>query len=207
MDLNSPLFDRVRTRQRCDPAAGAAADPICGYPGCKFLGPYRAPQGRGREGQYFHFCLDHVRAYNASYNYFKDMTDEAVAAYQKADLYGHRPTWRMGVNGGPADPGERLRGAFDEADINDPFGLFGRRGFPASAREAKPAEPRVGNATRKALDTLGLEPGADKAAMKARYKELVKRLHPDANGGDRSCEDQLRAIINAYNYLRTAGLV
>jgi hypothetical protein len=207
MDLNSPLFDRVRTRQRCDPAADSAADPICGHPGCKVLGPYRAPQGRGREGQYFHFCLDHVRAYNASYNYFKDMPDEAVAAFQKADLYGHRPTWRMGVNGPAAETSERLRGAFDDTTLNDPFGLFNRRGFSEYAREAKPAEPRVGNATRKALDTLGLEPGADKAMMKARYKELVKRLHPDANGGDRSCEDQLRAIINAYNYLRTAGLV
>src|SRR5581483_2632912 len=164
--------------------------------------------GRGREGRYFNFCLDHVREYNASYNYFKDMTDDAVAAYQKADLYGHRPTWRMGVNGTAADAGERLRGAFDEERINDPFGLFNRRrGFSERVSEAKPAEPRVGNATRKALDTLGLDPGADKAAMKARYKELVKRLHPDANGGDRSREEQLRAIINAYNYLRTAGLV
>jgi hypothetical protein len=113
MDLNSPLFDRVRTRQRCEPATdSAAADPVCGHPGCKFLGPYRAPQGRGREGQYFNFCLDHVREYNASYNYFKDMSDDAVAAYQKADLYGHRPTWRMGVNGAAVDAGEKLRGAF-----------------------------------------------------------------------------------------------
>jgi curved DNA-binding protein CbpA len=208
MDLNSPLFDRVRTRQRAEPAADSAADTACEHPGCKFLGPYRAPQGRGREGRYFNFCLDHVREYNASYNYFKDMSDDAVAAYQKADLYGHRPTWRMGVNGGAADAGERLRGAFDEERISDPFGLFNRRrGFSERVNEAKPAEPRVGNATRKALDTLGLDPGADKAAMKARYKELVKRLHPDANGGDRSREEQLRAIINAYNYLRTAGLV
>jgi hypothetical protein len=207
MDLNSPLFDRVRTRQRCEPAADGAGDPVCAHPGCKILGPYRAPQGRGREGQYFNFCLDHVRVYNASYNYFKDMPDDAVAAYQKADLYGHRPTWRMGVNGAAPDAGEKLRGAFDQERINDPFGLFNRRGFSEHGREPKPAEPRVGNAMRKALDTLGLDPGADKAAMKARYKELVKRLHPDANGGDRSREEQLRAIINAYNYLRTAGLV
>jgi hypothetical protein len=207
MDLNSPLFDRVRTRQRCDPAADGTADPVCGHPGCKFLGPYRAPQGRGREGQYFNFCLDHVRQYNATYNYFKDMPDEAVAAFQKADLYGHRPTWRMGVNGGPSEAGEKLRGAFDQERINDPFGLFNRRGFSDYAREARPEEPRVGNATKKALDTLGLDPGADKITVKARYKELVKRLHPDANGGDRSREEQLRAIINAYNYLRTAGLV
>jgi DnaJ-class molecular chaperone len=170
-------------------------------------GPYRAPQGRGREGKYFHFCLDHVRAYNASYNYFKDMPDEAVAAYQKADLYGHRPTWRMGVNGSAAHGGAKLHEAFAEATLDDAFGLFGRRGFSQPGGAGKQASsPRVGNAARKALDTLGLEPGVDKAALKARFKELVKRLHPDANSGDRSHEDQLREIINAYNYLRTAGL-
>jgi hypothetical protein len=205
MDLNSPLFDRVRTRPRCEDAVGAESEPACGHPGCALAGHYRAPQGRGREGQYFHFCLDHVRAYNASYNYFKDMSDAAVAAYQKADLYGHRPTWRMGVNGS-AEMGANLHGAFDDATRHDPFNLFGKHGFSGDAREAKAPEPRIGNAARKALDKLGLEPGVDKAALKARYKELVKRMHPDANSGDRSREDQLREIINAYNYLRTAGL-
>jgi DnaJ domain len=201
MDLNSPLFDRVRTRPRAEPVLDA--EPICGHPGCALPGSFRAPQGRGREGRYFHFCLDHVRAYNASYNYFKDMTDEAVAAFQKADLYGHRPTWRMGVNCSAADAGDRL-GATLGGAMHDQFGLFGTRGFSHQTREGS-SEPRIGNAARKALDTLGVERGADKAAVKARYKELVKRLHPDANGGDRSREDQLRAIINAYNYLRTAG--
>ncbi|MBV9568289.1 MAG: J domain-containing protein [Hyphomicrobiales bacterium] len=205
MDLNSPLFDRVRTRQRCGEAVATEAEPICGHPGCALAGLYRAPQGRGREGQYFHFCLDHVRAYNASYNYFKDMPDEAVAAYQKADLYGHRPTWRMGVNGSSSQGGAKLHEAFADATLDDAFDLFGRRGFSQTGAPRQ-ASPRVGNAARKALDTLGLEPGVDKAALKARFKELVKRLHPDANSGDRSHEDQLREIINAYNYLRTAGL-
>jgi DnaJ domain len=205
MDLNSPLFDRIRTRPRAAEEA-VASEPACVHPGCGLAGLYRAPQGRGREGQYFHFCLDHVRAYNASYNYFKDMPDAAVAAYQKADLYGHRPTWRMGVNGSPADSGDRLHGAFEDAKVQDPLGVFARRGFSQQARQAQRPEQRIGNAARKAYDTLGVEPGADKAAVKTRYKELVKRLHPDANGGDRSREDQLRAIINAYNYLRTAGI-
>jgi hypothetical protein len=206
MDLNSPLFDRVRTRPRCDETVAAETEPACGHPGCALAGLYRAPQGRGREGQYFHFCLDHVRAYNASYNYFKDMPDEAIAAYQKADLYGHRPTWRMGVNGSAAHEGAKHHEAFADATLDDAFGLFGRRGFSEGRGPAKETSPRLGNAARKALDTLGVEPGVDKAALKARYKELVKRLHPDANGGDRSHEDQLREIINAYNYLRMAGL-
>jgi curved DNA-binding protein CbpA len=204
MDLNSPLFDRIRTRPRAEPVTGAEAEPACGYPGCALAGLYRAPQGRGREGRYFHFCLDHVREYNASYNYFKDMSDDAVAAFQKADLYGHRPTWRMGVAGEAGLRSERLHAAFGGEEVEDAFGLFGARRAPRQD-EPKP-RPHLGNAARKALDTLGVDHAADKAAVKMRYKMLVKRLHPDANGGDRSREDQLRAIINAYNYLRTAGL-
>ena len=62
-------------------------------------------------------------------------------------------------------------------------------------------------AQRKALDALGLDAGATAPDIKARFKLLVKRHHPDANGGDRSCEDKLREIIQAYNYLKSAKLV
>jgi DnaJ-class molecular chaperone len=59
----------------------------------------------------------------------------------------------------------------------------------------------------KALMTLELDGSATQAKIKARYKDLVKRHHPDANGGDRSSEDRLREIIQAYNYLRANKLV
>jgi DnaJ-class molecular chaperone len=75
-----------------------------------------------------------------------------------------------------------------------------RRESAAPARRAKPLE-------RKSLDTLGLPEGADKARIKARFKELVKLHHPDANGGDKRSENKLREIIQAYNYLKQAGLV
>ena len=55
--------------------------------------------------------------------------------------------------------------------------------------------------------TLELGGDATPAKIKARYKELVKRHHPDANGGDRSSEERLREIIQAYNYLRANKLV
>ena len=64
---------------------------------------------------------------------------------------------------------------------------------------------QVRNAERKALDTLGLDPDASPQEAKARFKALVKRHHPDANGGDRSSEDKLREIIQAYNYLKSIG--
>ncbi len=144
--------------------------------------------GRLREGQYFCFCLDHVREYNATYNYFNGMTDEAVRLYQKEALTGHRPTWKMGANHGDA----MSRGA------QSGFATDGGGGKRAARRQ-----PRHGVVALKALYVLGLDDEARPEEIKARYKELVKRLHPDANGGDRSNEARLQEIINAYNTLRS----
>jgi DnaJ-class molecular chaperone len=85
------------------------------------------------------------------------------------------------------------------------LGMFRARSYRRASPEA--SRPRYGVAAMKALTTLDLDDSADAEAIKARYKELVKRLHPDANGGDRSREDKLREIIQAYNYLRSAKLV
>jgi hypothetical protein len=198
MNLNSRIFDRIRTKAKEQPAP-AAEHPPCAHPGCEAVGEFRAPMGRLREGQYFCFCLTHVREYNATYNYFNGMSDADVALYQKEAVIGHRPTWTMGVN--RAARGFREEGA--EPPQSDPLGMFRAR----HRRPAEPKGPKYGLAVMKALTTLGLDDTADAETIKNRYKEWVKRLHPDANGGDRSREDKLREIIQAYNYLRTAKIV
>jgi hypothetical protein len=198
MNLNSPLFDRIRMKPA--PQLEAAPEqPHCDHPGCRALGEHRAPMGRLREGQYFCFCLEHVREYNQSYNYFNGMSDADVAKYQRDAVVGHRPTWAMGVN--RAGTGHREEGA-DPAGLRDPLGMF--RARPRGTPSQAPKKSRHGVAGLKALATLGLDETANAETVKARYKELVKRLHPDANGGDRSLEDKLREIIHAYNYLKTA---
>ena len=196
MNLDSPLFDRIRTNKAREAAEEPRAAPACDHPGCRRGAAHRAPKGRGREGEFWRFCLDHARAYNQSYNYFAGMDDEALRRFQKDALHGHRPTWAMGVNARAA-PG-------DAGGPQDPFGLF----RDAAARRAppEPARRHLGPLARRALEALGLDETADAAAVKARYKLLVKRLHPDANGGDRAYEDRLRAIIDAYNTLKGAGL-
>lgn len=201
MNLNSPLFDRIRVKTK-PPEQPVVRANGCDHPGCVLAGEFRAPKGRNREGQYFCFCLEHVRAYNQSYNYFNGMTDDDLAAYQKEAIIGHRPTWTMGVKRG--EKGYREDGADSEPFI-DPLGPMRARAR-AKAGRAAPSPPRHGVASAKALDTLGLDASADPASIRARYKELVKRLHPDANGGDRSREEKLREIIQAYKHLRTARL-
>lgn len=201
MNLNSRLFDSIRVKpdQRPTPTPEQVR---CDYPGCLAVGEFRAPQGRDREGQFFCFCLDHVREYNASYNYFNGMSADDVAVYQRDALTGHRPTWTMGSN--RAAKGFREDG--DAAGTRDPLGMFHARTHARSGRAREARKPRVGVAAIKALDQLGLDETAAAPTVKARYKDLVKRLHPDANGGDRSNEDRLREIIRAYNYLKSIKL-
>ncbi|WP_375460481.1 J domain-containing protein [uncultured Enterovirga sp.] len=203
MDLNSPFFDSIRIKPSCDEPR-PRSEPVCDQKGCSAAGAHRAPKGRGHEGQYWRFCLDHVREYNKTYNYFAGMPDDDVVAYQRDAAIGHRPTWDMGVNGnrkrrdGGPPPGE--------FDYLDPLGIL-RSSRPAHARRAPEAErPRRPGPVLKALETLGLEENADAAAIKAQYKSLVKRFHPDAHGGDRSFEDRLRDIIRAHDTLKAAGL-
>ena len=201
MNLNSRIFDSIRVKSAQKSAPATASQPRCDYPGCAAIGEFRAPQGRDREGQFFCFCLDHVREYNAPYNYFNGMSADDVAVYQRDALTGHRPTWTMGSN--RAAKGFREDGD-DPSTVRDPLGVFRARNPGPASTAAK--RPKIGVAALKALDQLGLDEGADKVAVKARYKELVKQLHPDANGGDRSNEDRLREIIRAYNYLKSVKL-
>jgi len=205
MSNDSPLFDRIRVKPDQDRRLRAEL-PGCEWPRCDAPATHRAPKGLLRASEYWRFCLDHVREYNNSYNFFEGMSDDAIAKYQKEDLTGHRPTWKMGSVGGRRTEAKRnsrgSRGSGWAAD--DPFGLFERVAGGGQARPA--AEGRkVLNAQRRALDVLGLEADAQRADIKARFKVLVKRHHPDANGGDRTSEDRLREIIQAYNYLKSAG--
>ncbi|MCU4178517.1 J domain-containing protein [Bosea sp. BH3] len=206
MNINSRLFDRIRIGPSEAEAVVDGDAPRCNHAGCTRTGEFRAPMGRGREGQFFLFCMEHVKAYNATYNYFAGMDDEALAAYAKQEEIGHRPTWKLGVNsqaGRTSQRGRRAAKGESGEDLHDAFNLFGAR----NKQQAAQPESRVGVVARKALDTLGLDDTADAAAIKARYKELVKRFHPDANGGDRSREGTLQEILKAYQQLKSVGMV
>lgn len=203
MKLDSAIFNKIRIDQgvpeRPEPVRRA-----CQMAGCEAAGTHKAPKGRAQEGEYFWFCLDHVKQYNKSYNYFSGMNDAAIQAFQRDASIGHRPTWTMGVNAKgdeplrPARPaGFRWSGA-----AQDHFHLFGE-GF--QTRGSEPERRKVHNMEAKSLSTLGLDISATAEEIKARYKLLVKRHHPDANGGDRSLEDRLREIIQAYSYLKSVG--
>lgn len=198
MKFDSPLFDKIRVKPDKD-RSKRDEGPACEWVGCKNKATHRAPKGRGREKDYWNYCVGHVRQYNQNYNFFTGMNDDQVRAYQKDALTGHRPTWKMGTG---------KRGAkADMGGADDPLGMFheinGRTSRPGPSKKAE--NKVIRNVERRALEVLGLDIDATPKDVKARFKELVKRHHPDANGGDRSSEDRLVEIIQSYNYLKSAG--
>jgi curved DNA-binding protein CbpA len=201
MKLDSKYFDSVRVKPDLDRVVREDG-PVCQWKGCTQSGTHRAPKGRGREGEYFLLCLDHVRAFNASYNYFAGMSNAEVEAYQKDSLTGHRPTWKVGANSWAHGTRHGVGLGGSGTRFSDPHGFFSWR----SARtgdQRRPLKPLE----LKSLEALDLTQDAERHEIKARFKQLVKRHHPDANGGDKRSEDKLREIIQAYNYLKQAGLV
>jgi hypothetical protein len=214
MKLDSKYFDQIRVKPSTPRDVDEDAH-VCEWKGCANAGAHKAPMGRGREGKYYRFCLDHVRQFNASYNYFTGMSDAEVEAFRKGAVTGHRPTWKLGADKGGTDnisetdaanPRARRYAQFARGGTRDPHHVLDDSDAvshgtqrPAPRRTLRPLE-------RRAFEALDLAETAQSPEIKARYKELVKRHHPDANGGDRGAEDKLREIIQAYNYLKQAGL-
>ena len=170
---------------------GPVAAPLCDHAGCTAEGVYRAPKARDRLNEYYHFCLDHVRDYNRTWDYYRGMSPEQIEREIRRDTVWQRPTWPLGG-------WSQERRADPFAAVKDGFGLFGRGRRRAKAEA--PHRPRT--AEEKALSILGLKPPLSFAAIKARYRELVKRLHPDANGGDKEAEEQLKVVNQAYSTLK-----
>ncbi len=162
-------------------------------PGCAHAGEYRAPKSRSELNQYWWFCLEHVREYNAGWDFYKGMSASQIEAQTRADTGWQRPTWPLGSLG---------KQAVDDALLHDPMHILqaGRinRGGPAPA----PKAATVPAALREPMQALGLEWPVSLDALKTRYKELAKRHHPDANGGDRASEERLKTINLAYAAIR-----
>lgn len=214
MKLDSKFFDSIRIAPRRaseeQEKSAELSGPACQWKGCGKKGPHRAPKGRGRDGEYYQFCIDHVRQYNASYNYFNGMSDAEVTDFQKDAMTGHRPTWKVGANAWANRAEEnvtqrpaRSRPSARTAGAGKFFVWRSGRmqeEAPVRRRTLKPIE-------KKSLEVLHLGEAASAEEIKARFKELVKQHHPDANGGDTRSEEKLREIIQAYNYLKQSGLV
>ena len=165
----------------------------CDYPGCEADGDYRAPRSRDNLGEYHWFCLEHVKAYNARWDYCKDMNAEDIEREIRRSIGGDRPTWPLR---------ERVSGRQFQFGFTDHLGAFAEN-F-GRQRTAQPPPSRLSAEEAAAMKLMDLTPPLTEQALKTRYKLLVKRYHPDANGGDPHAEERIKQINAAYSLLRAS---
>jgi DnaJ-domain-containing protein 1 len=167
----------------------------CDHPGCPAGGDFRAPKSRLDLRSYYWFCIEHVRAYNSSWNYYAGMSESEIEAEIRSDTVWQRPSWPLGERRAPRF-GAPLRDAFD---------LFSDDSSAGKERPGKglsiPLSPR-----EEALAVFGMEPPITPVRLKARYKALVKLHHPDTHGGDKAAEEKLKIINRAYATLKASYL-
>ena len=184
------IFDPLRNLQ-------GEAERRCDHPGCAAKGEYRAPKSRAALRDYYWFCLDHVQSYNKAWNYYADMNSEEIEAQIRFDTVWQRPTWPLGGRGP-----HYYRQTLEDAD--DVLEMFREeRERRAEQRRAHPMARKMSE-EEAALATLDLTPPVSFAQIRARYKELAKKLHPDANGGDRDAEEKLKVVNEAYAILKNS---
>ncbi|MGH6846188.1 MAG: J domain-containing protein, partial [Methylocella sp.] len=149
------------------------------------------------------FCQPHAAEYNRGWNFFAGLNEEQIRARQADEaVTGGRPTWTFKAGRGSREAAAAASRGF----FRDAFGIFGRQGAQSEAAERAAYDKRLGRLERGALADLDLDATADAATIRRRYTELLKRCHPDANGGDRSTEHKLQRVIKAFRTLRKAKL-
>jgi hypothetical protein len=181
---------------------------LCRHPGCQAEGLYRAPKSRDQLNEYVWFCLDHVREYNKSWDFYAGMDTGQIERQVRFDTVWQRPTWPLG-SWGTSAAHRRFTGVgeteFMPEDVRE---AINARMYAAEKRaqaEQRRRKQRAATKEEAALAVLSLEPPVTWAEVRARYKALVKRLHPDANGGDKSAEEQLKLVNQAYGTLKAAA--
>jgi len=165
----------------------------CDSPKCNEKGEYRAPKSRVMLNKYFYFCLDHIKEYNKSWDFYKGMSVEQIENSMRSDTFWDRPSWPLKNS---------FKNIFDEFNeyvedfvkndddkINDTF--FKNKLLDESLllEEAK------------ALKELDLKMPISLEKIKKNYKKLVKIFHPDVNGNNKDAEEKFKQINESYKLL------
>ena len=178
---------------------------FCDWPGCSGAGEHPAPKSREKADDRHMFCQEHAREYNKSWNYYEGMSEDEVEADRRKDTVWDRPSWHFGTINPKAAMAAAMRAGMGYG-VRDDFGVYdehigGARDNKSQADPHIHIGPRPGTPEERAMSILDLSPPLSAHAIKTRYKELVKRHHPDANGGDKAAEEKFKEIGEAYRIL------
>lgn len=166
---------------------------VCDFPDCSEPGKFRAPKAPDVLDDFYWFCKDHVREYNLKWNFFDGKTEAEMNAQASADKVWERRTkdWR-----------DTEAKAWARLGIEDPHQVLGENATRNPGKKKAGGTRKLPPTERKALEILDAEDSMTKADLRKVYKALIKVLHPDMNGGDRSQEEQLQQVVWAWDQIK-----
>ncbi len=212
-DVSVAADKRRRQRRRGMTGAFASSEQRCEWPGCDASGQYRAPRSARQPNAYRWFCLDHVRQFNAEWNFFAEFSEEEFDAMLDAGRVWERPTWSLGrvprwaLGLHPHSEGN----AWARWGFTDPFEVLGQAATlnpgpnGSHTRERGMLRRRLTREERDAMDVLEVSYTVEsRSEVRARYRELILTLHPDMNGGENPEPERLARVLKAWQVLRAS---
>ena len=169
---------------------------VCEHEGCEEPGKYRAPRSPDAIDDYLWFCKEHIREYNLKWNFFDGTSEAELMAQMDRDRTWERPTkpLRKSVE-------ER---AWARLGVSDPHEVLGENATRNPGKANGAGTRRLPPTERRAIEILDARDSMSKAEIRKCYKALIKVLHPDMNGGDRSQEEQLSEVVWAWDQLKAS---
>lgn len=168
------------------PHVDAAKAPPCNVAGCLEPGGFKAPKSREELGEYQWFCLEHIRQYNAKWDYFAGVGAEEIESFVRESVTGHRPTWSRE---------SRIREQYNK--LQDVLYEF----LSGTQTRERGAPPSLSGKLRRAMATMDMQYPFTEQTLKTQYRALVKKFHPDVNKGDKKAEERFKQISTAYTLL------
>jgi hypothetical protein len=162
---------------------------ICDWLNCKEIGKYKAPVERDNSKKYRLLCLDHIKIFNKSWNYFENMSDQEIEFFVKSDLTWHKTTKSFGSS-------ENFFNILWNNALEDKLNIFKSTNFSEFKRN------KISQKDRDALNMMELNYSAKWEEIQKKFKSLVKKYHPDKNLGSTKFEDKLKKITLAYSQLK-----
>lgn len=168
---------------------------VCEHPGCEESGKYRAPKSPDHLDEFLWFCKDHVREYNLKWNFFNGATEDEIEEQVQSDRVGGRPTK-------PFRKSAEQR-AWERLGVDDPHQVLGENATRNPGRSITGTR-KLPPTERRAIEILEAKDHWTKAEIRKQYKALIKILHPDLNGGDRSDEEKLQEVVWAWDQVKVS---
>lgn len=152
---------------------------ICNHKDCGDEGLYKAPLSKSNLSKHQWLCLNHVKEFNKSWNFHKEMGVEEIEIELRKDSTWRRPTKPFGSGSS----------FFSDIDLEEHF----------NEKSSKPIKDS--NKLLWSLKILGLPMKSSVEEIKKNYKKLAKRFHPDAKNDIKNSDAKFRDVVEAYNYL------